>query len=452
MGRPDRHVALITLAVGAGCGRAPTPAPWDPADPPRANVLVVVLDDVGTDKVGAYAAHPSPPRTPNLDALAADGVRFRHAVAYPSCSPSRTAMLTGHHPRTWGVVRWIRPWTDRWSLTPDAYTVPDLLHDADPPWHASFAGKWHLVHFDDPEAASHPQRHGWDFFAGSLANLGNSVTRPEEPLGYHRWEKSVDGALALVERYPTTDTVDDGIARMAAAPEPWLVWVSLNAAHEPIHDPPPELLDPTEPPTHRVDAAVEALDRELGRLFAAAPPGTAIVVVSDNGTAPEGVEAPGDPDRSKGTVYEGGVNVPLIVAGPWVTRPGVSDQLVHVADLFATLGDNAGVDPRALPLPIAGRSWLPLLADPALPGHDVVFTAAEHPNGPGPWSGCRAARSVTAKWVRCDEGGDGLYQLAGDGDGPDRSADAPPELAEAGRRLEAALTRWEREVVFAGDR
>lgn len=452
MGGADRHPALtgLWLAALVACERAE--APWDPADPPRANVLVVVLDDVGTDKIGAYHEHPSPPRTPHLDALAADGVRFTNAIAYPSCSPSRAAMLTGQHPRRWGVVKWIRPWNDRWSLPLEAFTVPDLLHAASPPYSTSLAGKWHLVHFDDPDAPSHPQRHGWDWFAGSLANLGNSVTRPEQPTGYDRWEKSVDGAVQLTERYPTTDTVDDGILRMSTSPEPWLVWVSLNAAHEPIHDPPPALLDATAPPTHRIDAAVEALDTELGRLFAATPPGTAIVVVSDNGTATEGVVAPRDPERAKGTVYEGGVNVPLLVAGPWVATPGVSDALVHVVDLFATLGDNAGVDPGTLPHPIAGRSWLPLLADPTRRGHEIVFTAAEHPNGPGPWEGCVAARSATAKLVRCD-GAEGLYDLRGrDDDGPDRSREPTPELDVAARSLNAALVRWERENTFLGSR
>src|SRR5688500_6847975 len=74
-----------------------SPEPPTPPGPPPPNVLLVVLDDVGTDKIAAYAEHPLPALTPNIDALAARGTLFRNAWAYTACTPTRAALITGRY-------------------------------------------------------------------------------------------------------------------------------------------------------------------------------------------------------------------------------------------------------------------------------------------------------------------------------------------------------------------
>ena len=72
-------------------------------EPPRTNILVLLTDDQGIDQVAAYGEHPNPPATPRIDALADQGVLFRNAWAYPTCSPARAALLTGRLGRRTGV-------------------------------------------------------------------------------------------------------------------------------------------------------------------------------------------------------------------------------------------------------------------------------------------------------------------------------------------------------------
>src|SRR6185295_655571 len=112
-----------------------------------------------------------------------------------------------------------------------------------------------------------------------------------------------------------------------ALPEPWFVYLAYNAPHAPWEDPPPELdPDPGGSVADRYDAALIGVDHELGLLLSHLDPAvrarTTIVVVGDNGT-PSEVLREGEPeDEAKLSMLEGGINVPMIVAGPDVARPG----------------------------------------------------------------------------------------------------------------------------------
>jgi arylsulfatase A-like enzyme len=128
----------------AACGRPEPPALVTPEGRPP-NVLIVLLDDVGTDKIGAYAEHPRPAHTPNLDALAAEGVLFRNAWATPQCSPSRAALLTGRYGRRSGVGRTVQAYESSYELPPDELTLPEMLRGAPDAWDSSEVGKWHLA-------------------------------------------------------------------------------------------------------------------------------------------------------------------------------------------------------------------------------------------------------------------------------------------------------------------
>ena len=134
-------------------------------------------------------------------------------------------------------------------------------------------------------------------------------------------------------------------------------------------------------------AAVEAMDTELGRLFTSVDPTvldqTLVIFVGDNGTTPQATTAPFDPDHAKTTVYEGGINVPLIVSGPGVARGAESAGLVTTTDLYATLAEYLGV-------PLVGgddsESMLPYFTHPARPSlRPWAYTEFFSPVGFGPY-------------------------------------------------------------------
>ncbi len=104
------------------------------------NVLVIVLDDVGVDQISAYGWNGAPP-TPNIDGLAARGLRFQHAWSMPVCSPSRAAILSGQMPHRNQIGAVIHAHQDA-ELPLSVVTLPEMLRTADADWHSAAIGKW----------------------------------------------------------------------------------------------------------------------------------------------------------------------------------------------------------------------------------------------------------------------------------------------------------------------
>jgi arylsulfatase A-like enzyme len=400
---------------------------------PGGNVLVILADDLGVDKVGAYAEHPEPPPTPVIDGLASTGMLFRHATASPSCSPTRASLLTGRYPRRTGVGEVVRTRDDAYMLPLDELLIPEILEFSPLGYTSVALGKWHLAGNTSPSGLRHPLDQGFVHHAGSFGNPGVASQPPDAPLSYFYWEKVTDGVPAFVEAYMTTDTVDDAIAQIASLPEPWFLYVALNAPHDPFHLPPPELhsfdLDESAGPSLRYAAMVEAMDTELGRLLESTDPEvlsrTTVVFAGDNGSHERVIRPPHDPARSKTTLYEGGVNVPLIVSGPLVAEPGSeSTALVHIADLFATMAEIAGVrvHPPGLVEPAVvidaletdGHSLLPLLAEPGHPGfRRYAWSEKFAENGLGPYiTDGRTIRDDAYKLITYQSGAESFFDLA----------------------------------------
>jgi arylsulfatase B len=394
-------VACDPTARAVGCDEgAVTPAVGG-----AENVLIVVLDDVGVDKVSGWGLHASAPATPRLDALAASGVRFDRAYAEPTCSPTRAALLTGRHPSRTQVGRWIDPRPDLAGLPDAEVTLAEALEQAPDDWATAAIGKWHLSVFGGAAPALDPNRQGFDTFRGILGNPNMASTSDGQTRGHDHWERVVDGAITWEDRWLTTVQVDDALEVAAGLPEPWLLYVGLSAAHSPWTVPPG--LPTGGGDAERYARVVTHLDQELGRLLDGLPARdrTTVIVLSDNGTPEEVVTPPWDPVRSKGTLYEAGVRVPLIIAGPRVAAPGsVSRALVHVTDLFATVVDLAGVSPGAVlgvdgaPVVIDGRSVLPLLDDPASAGDRVCVMVESFPVNGAPSEGQRHRAVIDAGW------------------------------------------------------
>ena len=391
---PARPASLLLAVTGmAACRAGADKAPLDSAGPSTSNVLILLTDDIGVDKTAVYGEHPHPASTPNIDALAADGVLFRYAYAMPTCSPTRAALLTGRYPTRTGIGRWIYPPNEETALASDELTIPGLLKRSPMAWSTAAVGKWHLTGFLAPDPAGHPLAMGFDHFAGSMANPLDAIQSGNTPRSYQNWEKNTDGALAWTTTYMTTETIDDAIAMVGAALDSLLT--QDRPPDELLSEPLPE--DATDVELH--GAMIGVLDDGIGRLMAAMSPDlrarTTVIYTSDNGTATEVdvIEAPWDPSRGKQTVYEGGVRVPLIVTGPLVEAPGSEcDALVSVVDILPTIAELAEVDLDTLtvpsgeaegrPIALDGSSLVPYLRDPgATPARDIVFAEQFYPNG-----------------------------------------------------------------------
>lgn len=345
----------------------------------QSNVLVLIADDVGVDNIGIYAEGPSPPPTPNIDALARNGVLFRNAWANPKCSPTRATIQTGRHSFRTGVGTAIRYRNSGRQnvLAPSEITIPEFLGTETSYSYGAF-GKWHLGDATNGGAFS-PNVAGWTHFAGFL---GAAVD-------YFNWPRTVNGRTATCTTYQTTQIVDDALAWIRSVPEPWVCYVAFGAAHSPFHSPPPSLHTRTLPhsPKHSLvipfyKAAVEAMDTEIGRLLgslkADVSSRTNVIFMSDNGTPRPVAQAPFLSTRAKGTPYEGGVNVPLIVSGPAVRSPGREvSALVGSVDLFSTICELCGVKSKPAGVGIDSVSFARLLRDPASrPTRSLVFAEA----------------------------------------------------------------------------
>ncbi|MEQ1504548.1 MAG: sulfatase-like hydrolase/transferase [Myxococcota bacterium] len=439
---------------------APAPAPGGPVTPDArpTNFLVIVADDLGTDKVRAYHEQSVTPSTPSIDGLAADGVLFRNAYTYPTCSSSRAALLTGRYGRRNGMGGIVDLGESTYELPLGEITIPEALDRKGRDWHAAAIGKWHLSGFRTEHAFEHPLKQGFDHYAGCIGNLVLTSKDYGQRGNYFHYEKDTDGEVSWSTRYATAETTDDAVGQLKTLPEPWFLWVAYNAPHEPFHAPPADLLshpvskDATDLELHT--AAVEAMDREIGRLLAsmsdAQRRSTTIVFVGDNGTDQGAILPPLDPSHGKASLFEGGTNVPLIVSGAGVPGPGEAKALVHAVDLLPTVLELAGASADGLVLD--GQSFASVLANPRSDGpRRTVYTERFSPIGGGPYDvDMVALRDARYKILRTKQGGFKFFDLQGrfdDGEGRAAKELTGPDRARF-EALKAELDEIARTVTY----
>ena len=329
------------------------------------NVLVILADDLGVDYVTSYGEGTTPAPTPNIDALVANGVLFRNAWAYPSCSPARAAIMTGRHPFRTLVGRWIKHAGNQnpsiGTLRAEEWTLPEVLDLAGTGHAHACIGKWH-VHDSTFPLTAPEDLGGFGTFTGFLAGQ-----LPD----YWSWPRVENGVEQTSSVYATTQQTDDAIAWIQGQATPWVCYMTYNAPHIPFHVPPPSL-HPQTPNTgtnrDKYRAMIEAMDTEIGRLLANLPDpeNTHVIFLGDNGSVQNMAVPPFDPSRAKGTPYEGGLNVPLVYKGPATVSPGREvTALATATDVFATVLELVGAG-GALPPWVAtdSVSFAPYLADP----------------------------------------------------------------------------------------
>jgi arylsulfatase B len=418
-----------------------------PAATAQANILLVVADDLGVDLVSGYGEHPGAARTPIIDALAENGVLFRNVWGNPSCSPTRAAAFTGRYAHRTGAGFAFDFHSSQWEMPLSEVTLGELLS---PTHETLMVGKWHLAAASQSGYA-HPLLEGFDTHRGPIANLAGGLAGN----AYFDYEKTEDGVPFQSTTYATTEQADDAIDLMESATGPWFLCLAFSAPHTPIHAPPAALhdydlpADVTQDVPMTVRAMVEAMDTELGRVLDGIPSAqiddTLVIFVGDNGTASGATTPPFDPAHAKGTVFDGGIRVPLIVAGAGVEQGEECDALVNVTDLFATLAEVAGV-----PAPTADDSvsLVPYFTDPAQPSlREWIFAERFTPNGPGPGPFLQRQRAARERRYKLHEVWEGpmgptslaLYDLQSD---PFETSDllASPPLSAPEQQALSELT------------
>jgi arylsulfatase A-like enzyme len=333
---PDYGTGKQTLVRLTNPGQVACDEPRPP------NILLVIADDVGKDSSSQYEVSDDLPDTPVLDALAAQGLVLENAWSNPTCSPTRAGILTGKYGFRTGVL------DPEDILATTETSLHDYINTHLPGKYAdAVIGKWHLGSMRN--SPDHPAELGVSHYSGIL---GGGVD------DYENWVLTTNGEQQAQSEYTTSKLIDEAVDWLAEQDKPWFLWLAFNAPHTPFHLPPENLhqrdlsgssQDISSNPRPYYLAAIEALDTELGRLLAsmdaATRENTLIIFLGDNGTPGQVAQAPYSRRKAKGSLYQGGVNIPFFVTGPGVPRQGERESaLVNTTDLFATIADIAGVN------------------------------------------------------------------------------------------------------------
>jgi len=373
------------------------------------NFLIIIADDVGVDIPSAYAEGANPACMPCLETLASQGMLFRNAWAMTQCSPMRASLLTGLYPYLHGIGE---PAGNRAGLRRSHYILPELLSRYD----NTQIGKWHLAgNLGD----DHPNNLGFFHYSGSL---GGGVG------DYFNWTKITDGQSSNETNYATTVTTDESITAVMTLQEPWLLITSYNAVHAPFHEAPSGLcpncpggfcgnLGPNPTTAEMLKSVAEAMDQEMSRLIATvdavASDNTFVFFIGDNGTPRGATEAPFIAGHAKGSLYEGGVNVPFVVRGPGVAPGTESAALISVVDVFNTLSELSGAGDTAE----HSVSMVPYFSAPKMPSiREFVYAEKFSPvHDDLPFDEhTRAVRNGRFKLIRETGRPDELYDLRRD--------------------------------------
>ncbi len=349
------------------------------------NVILIIADDIGSDYFGFSENHLDTIPTPNIRKLLARGVRFRNAWSNPLCSPTRAGILTGRYSFRTGVGNAIGGTTSA-VLDTSEITIPRLLNRFKPNGIAKAnIGKWHLQLSNPNSNYTFPNKMGYDHFEGSFDGNLNSFTN---------WTKITNGVAKNSTNYATTENVDNAITWIKGNQnKPFFVWLAFNAPHTPYHLPPLNLhsfktlsgtsSDITANPKAYFKASMEAVDTELGRLFESLKSiqqwdNTDIIFIGDNGNE-AGVSQKSGGGGAKGSIYQEGVSVPLIIAGPSVINPNrVCDALVNTQDLFATILELFGYNNWQSQIPanksVDSKSIMPIIKNQSAETRSWAFT------------------------------------------------------------------------------
>lgn len=419
------------------------------AENPRYNFVFILADDLGWTDLGCMGSPVY--QTPNIDALARGGMRFTQAYsACTVCSPTRASILTGQYPARLHLTDWIkghvRPYAKLkipdWTmyLSTNVTTIAKVLKSAG--YTCASIGKWHLGGED-----YYPEKHGFDINIGgcdkgqppSYFSPYKIPTLPDGPKGEYLTDREAQEAVNFIRKnkdkpfflYLAHHAVHTPLMAKSNLVEKYKVITQTNSVHK--------------NPTYA--AMIESMDESVGAVMKCLrelnlEEKTIVIFTSDNGgllnvTTNIGIRA------GKGSSYEGGVRVPLIVYWKNVVKPGSTcDVPVISVDYFPTILEIAGLKAPENHV-IDGVSIVPLLKQTGKLSRENIFWHYPHyhPGGATPYS---AVRSGNYKLIEFFEDSRlELYDLAADPAETTNIASQKPELTG---KLHALLKEWREKV------
>ncbi|UCH66056.1 MAG: arylsulfatase [Ignavibacterium sp.] len=351
----------------------------------KPNIIFILADDLGYGDLGCYGQQII--KTPNIDNLAYDGMRFtQYYAGSPVCSPSRSVLMTGQHTghttvrgnkcKVGGTVGYKRDReVRRMNLLDDDVTVAQVLRNAG--YKTCLVGKWHLGGYN-PDAG--PLNRGFDEFYGGLSRTFNYHQPPYWPPNWFNNDELVDipenqnGQMGYYRTDINTDNAINFIERNRK--NPFLLYLSFSIPHSPFDAPDfgPYVNKewPNEEKTYA--AMIHHLDLSVGRVMESLErlnldEKTIVFFSSDNGPRSEGTDlqtrvinffnSNGNLRGYKRDLYEGGIRVPMIVRWPGkISKSKTNDAVCYFADFLPTAADLASTKP---PDNIDGISMWPSL-------------------------------------------------------------------------------------------
>ncbi len=389
--------SILVASVFHSCKTDPGNADDPPGNKP--NIIIITADDLGWSDLACYGSDLH--KTPHLDKLADQSMKFTNAyAAAPVCTPTRASIMTGKYPARLHMTIW-REWAtnqqfDQLLLPPDAEenlpyeeeTIAEVLKAAG--YFTVHIGKWHIG-----DAANYPELHGFDVNTGStLWGCPPSFFYPYRGEIYdsERYvaglEVDTDGDYFTSRdgEYLTDRLTDEALKIIDdAGNRPLFLNMSYYTVHTPIEGK-PAMVDKfssriREGMLHRnadYAAMVNSLDENVGRILKmidelGQTENTLLIFLSDNGGLTMEwagrVVTSNSPLRSgKGSLYEGGVRIPMMIRYPGIIKPGsVCGQAVSTIDIYPTILQILGIDEPEKSSGPDGVSILPLLKDPTTP-------------------------------------------------------------------------------------
>jgi arylsulfatase A-like enzyme len=426
----------------------------------KPNIVFILSDDMGWAQPGFHGGKAE--LTPNMDALAKEGMRLNEYYTHSVCAPTRAAFLTGRYAfRTWsdwrsedfGKPSYLaklgmelahtpkgEPTRRIHALDTEERTVAEALRDAG--YFTSLIGKWHLgewlpEHLPMGQGFEHQYGHyawGIDYFTKTIVH--NAPAR-FAVYDWHRNQKPIqeegyatDLIAAEADRVITARKEDD---------RPFFIYVAFNAVHGPLN-PPPGFTGDVEDPLAIRDAMLKSLDDAVGRIKNSVDnngfrDNTLFVFSNDNGPVLEEMSKPFR--GTKNTTFEGGVRQPAIVRWPGYTEPGsTKDGMMFIADFFPTFISLAGGS-HEQERPVDGIDMTAMLFEGAVsPREEIIFDVSG------------SVRLPTIRRGDFKLMGDVLYNVAKD---PGEQRDVAKEHPDVVADLRARVTKAGEERPPLGD-
>lgn len=477
-------IAAASIAISAGslfCGRKPLEKP---------NIIFILADDLGYGELGCYGQKKI--RTPNIDRLAAEGMKFtQHYSGSPVCAPSRCTLLTGKHTGH-AYIRandemdergdvWHDPNIEgQRPLLPNTVTMGTMLQRAG--YVTGAIGKWGL---GGPEDTGHPNKQGFDFWYGYLCQRvahnyypthlwrnnekemleGNDYFYPHQKLPEDKNPNDPESYLPYSGREYSQDLMAKEARNFIKQnkDKPFFLYLPFIVPHASIQVPDDSLEEykgkfpetpykgekgylPNQTPRAAYAAMITRMDREVGRILdllkeLGLDENTLVIFSSDNGTAwgyggtdPAFFNSSDGLRDFKGSVYEGGIRVPMIARWKGKIKPGaVSDHISAFWDFYPTFAEMVEVK---IPEDVDGISLLPTFLGKKQVKHDYLYWE---------YVGKQAIR--IGRWKAVKPGIDKdieLYDLENDMDEKNNVADQHPEIvAEIVELMKTARTESE---------